>query len=279
MNIKLSDFMLENDISDTNVSDIILENNNAKLDVLLTLMEYYSKQFDTAKIILESGPSAPPPKVPTKNDIDMKSSSQVIDIKDSPAGYSSSSKLPISIVNSLSDIIQTICDNIKVIIDKINGFVKFILAKKKAYQIKAQNPSKYYNFHQKIELGISLITIISNALSETINFIHVKKNYTGIVDNIENAINELDKKMDENSSSYTAFDISNKEYDTGDFKSKLNNLNSQIKKIKSNKIDASASYDISDSTKIAKSLKSLYDYFSEDCNQITAELNKYMKAA
>lgn len=70
MNIKLSDFILEQSISDASANDIKFEQACAEFDVIISMCEYYNKLDSMIDIIQEAIPPAnQPPQTPTSSEV------------------------------------------------------------------------------------------------------------------------------------------------------------------------------------------------------------------
>jgi len=89
MKIKLSDFILENSVNESDIIDIEFESLRAKIDVCCEMANYYEKLLNT-QLIQEAMPAQQPPTVPTAQDLQQPSSGYTQDIDtDMPAGYKS----------------------------------------------------------------------------------------------------------------------------------------------------------------------------------------------
>lgn len=89
MKVKLSDFILENSVNESDIIDIEFESLRAKIDVCCEMANYYEKLLNT-QMIQEAMPAQQPPTVPTAQDLQQPSSGYTQDIDtDMPAGYKS----------------------------------------------------------------------------------------------------------------------------------------------------------------------------------------------
>jgi hypothetical protein len=75
MKIKLSDYILEQSISNASIDDIEFETALAELSVNAKIMEYYLKQMNMG-VVMEAAPAQQPPTMPTKDQL-MPNSSYV----------------------------------------------------------------------------------------------------------------------------------------------------------------------------------------------------------
>ena len=68
MKIKLSDYILEQSISNASIDDISFETALAELSVNAKIMEYYLKQMNMG-VVMEAAPAQQPPTMPTKDQL------------------------------------------------------------------------------------------------------------------------------------------------------------------------------------------------------------------
>ena len=73
MKIKLSDYILEQSISNASIDDIAFETALAELSVNAKIMEYYLKQMNMG-VVMEAAPAQQPPTMPTKDQLKPDSS-------------------------------------------------------------------------------------------------------------------------------------------------------------------------------------------------------------
>ena len=89
MKIKLSDYILENSISNSDVADIEMEQLKAQINVCCELANLYIKQMNMG-VVMEAAPAQQPPTMPTKDQLQQPSSGYTQDIDtDMPSGYNS----------------------------------------------------------------------------------------------------------------------------------------------------------------------------------------------
>lgn len=130
MKIKLSDFILENSVNESDIIDIEFESLRAKIDVCCEMANYYEKLLNT-QMIQEAMPAQQPPTVPTAQDLQQPSSGYTQDIDtDMPAGYKSaqSTNNYETYSDSVRHVFQDLLSNIKDLTKSggnIYGFITF----------------------------------------------------------------------------------------------------------------------------------------------------------
>ena len=282
MTIKFDDFILEYGISSASANDINFAANEAKLDVIMALMEYCAKEYKKSQIVQElAAPATPPPTTPTAQELVQPQTANVQNIEQSPEGYNANANVS-SVQNGLTQVIETIVSNVDDLVSNFNNLFKFMLAKKRHYAAKPNQTnykdSKKAMHRYDLELDMALLFVNTiNGISKSFTTTH---DVPRVISEVNKAQAEMTRRFTAANSSYNAFNMSNEqqtEVSEQAIGQKIVQVKQAIKSIDPSKFNVNM--DPNSTNEVAKSIRGFYNTLMTNCNTINKELDQYNKQA
>lgn len=281
MSIKFDDFILEQEISSSSASDINFAANEAKLDVIMALMEYCAKEYKRSQIIQElAAPATPPPTTPTAQELVQPQTSNVQNIEQSPEGYNANANVA-SVQNGLMQVIETIVSNVDDLVSNINNLFKMMLAKKRHYAAKP-NQTNYVDAKKamhRYDLELDMALLFVNTINGISKSFEATPDVNRVITEVNKAQEEMNRRFMAANSPYNAFNMANEPADVSDqaIEQKIVQIKQAIKSINPSKFNANI--DPNNTNEVAKSIRGFYNTLMSNCNSINKELNQFNKQA